>query len=207
MTDQNQQQTRKPTPEEDIRELYSRVAKLNDQVAALRNPAWGSEMGILPVGHPLYVGLKQPAEQERVRPSGPRAATSTADRIRVLGEVIGRIKNPSSGDSATEDAPAALVLAVLEDLLNEEQPADTEPTGAASDLREQSESWRRKAVRRALHVSKLQGTVQAVADLASEEITARTEWGDGYRACLTDLQEVLREFGQPPFTATVEETR
>jgi hypothetical protein len=62
-------------------------------------------------------------------------------------------------------------------------------------LRQESEAWRRKAVRRALAVSKLQGTIQAVTDLASEEITARTEWGDGYRAAIADLQEVLREFG------------
>lgn len=63
-------------------------------------------------------------------------------------------------------------------------------------LRQESEAWRRKAIRRALGISKLQGTIHAVTDLASEEITARTEWGDGYRAAIVDLQEVLREFGQ-----------
>ncbi|WP_107500216.1 hypothetical protein [Streptomyces swartbergensis] len=67
-------------------------------------------------------------------------------------------------------------------------------------LREQAEAWRRKAVRRAIRISKLQGTLQAVTDLASEEITARTEWGDGYRAAIADLQEVLREFGHLPVT-------
>ncbi|MEV7364284.1 hypothetical protein [Streptomyces sp. NPDC091299] len=74
-------------------------------------------------------------------------------------------------------------------------PAATE--AAEPDARQQAEAWRRKAVRRALKISKLQGTLAAVTDLASEQITARTEWGDGYRAALADLQEVLREF-EPP---------
>ncbi|GAB2718363.1 hypothetical protein [Streptomyces bullii] len=67
----------------------------------------------------------------------------------------------------------------------------------AADLRQQAERWRHKAIRRAIHISKLTGTLQAVTDLASEEITARTEWGDGYRAAIADLREVLREFGHP----------
>jgi hypothetical protein len=72
----------------------------------------------------------------------------------------------------------------------------------ATDLRQESEAWRRKAVRRAICISKLEGTIQAVTALASEEITARTEWGDGYRTALADLQDVLREFGhQPPAPA------
>lgn len=62
-------------------------------------------------------------EQQRVQPSGPHTTTSTADRIRVLREIIGRIKGQTSGDSATEDAPAALVLAALEDLLDEQRTA------------------------------------------------------------------------------------
>ncbi|MET7429595.1 hypothetical protein ABZT16_11435 [Streptomyces flaveolus] len=65
------------------------------------------------------------------------------------------------------------------------------------ELRQQAEGWRHKAVRRAIQISKLTGIIQAVTDLASEEITARTEWGDGYRAAIADLQEVLREFGHP----------
>jgi hypothetical protein len=60
MTDS--QQTRKSTPEEDIRELYHRTAKLNDIASALLAPAWGSEAGIIPVGHPLYVGEKPATE-------------------------------------------------------------------------------------------------------------------------------------------------
>ena len=119
MTDQTQQQTRKSTPEEDIRELFARTAKLNDAVSALLAPGWGSEVGIIPFDHPLHVGAKAAPERRQEQPSGPHPFTSTADRIKVLGEIIGRIKHPPSGDSATEDAPATLVLAVLEDLLAE----------------------------------------------------------------------------------------
>lgn len=123
MTDQTQQQIRKSTPEEDIRELYSRVAKLNDIASALLAPEWGSEVGIIPSDHPLYVGEKLVPEQAQVQPDQPRATTTASDRARVLKEIIGRIKNPTSGDSATEDAPATLVLAVLEDLLAEQETA------------------------------------------------------------------------------------
>lgn len=63
MTDS--QQTRKRTPEEDIRELYSRTAKLNDRVSALLAPSWGSENGILPTDHPLYVGENPSTAEEQ----------------------------------------------------------------------------------------------------------------------------------------------
>jgi hypothetical protein len=62
-------------------------------------------------------------------------------------------------------------------------------------LRADANAWRHKAIRRALAISRLRGTIDACTDLASEEITARTEWGDGYRAAIADLREVLREFG------------
>lgn len=58
-----------------------------------------------------------------------------------------------------------------------------------------AEVWRRKAVRRALRISKLEGTIQAVTDLANEEIPQGTDWSVGYRAALADLREVLKEFG------------
>ena len=58
------QQTRPPTPEEDIKVLYSRVAKLNDAVSALLAPEWGSEVGIISSAHPLYVKEKPTTEQE-----------------------------------------------------------------------------------------------------------------------------------------------
>lgn len=64
MTGETQQQTRNTTPEEDIRELYSRTAKLNDAISALLSPAWGSEAGIIPTDHPLYVGEEPLATQE-----------------------------------------------------------------------------------------------------------------------------------------------
>uniref|UniRef100_UPI001ABF052F hypothetical protein n=1 Tax=Streptomyces bobili TaxID=67280 RepID=UPI001ABF052F len=52
----NSQKTREMTPEENFRELYKRFAQLNDKVSAFLNPAWGSEMGIIPADHPLYQG-------------------------------------------------------------------------------------------------------------------------------------------------------
>lgn len=63
---------------------------------------------------------------------------------------------------------------------------------------QKAEVWRRKAVRRAIRISRLEGTIQAVTDLAGEEITDRGEWGAGYQACITDLREVLTEFGHLP---------
>ena len=50
------QQDRPMTPEENFRELYARVAKLNDSVSALMSPEWGAEAGLLPEGHPLHPG-------------------------------------------------------------------------------------------------------------------------------------------------------
>lgn len=61
-----------------------------------------------------------------------------------------------------------------------------------------AEVWRRKAVRRAIRISRLEGTIQAVTDLANEEIPQGTDWSVGYRAALADLREVLREFGHQP---------
>ena len=46
----------KPTLGEQINDLYGRVAKLNDQIAALLAPKWGAQMGILPEVHPLHPG-------------------------------------------------------------------------------------------------------------------------------------------------------
>ena len=51
--------------------------------------------------------------------------------------------------------------------------------------------WRRKAIRRGLAVSRLQGVIQALEELAAEEITHRGEWGNGYRDAQRDLLELL----------------
>jgi hypothetical protein len=63
---------------------------------------------------------------------------------------------------------------------------------------QEAEEWRHKAVRRAIRISRLEGTIQAVTDLANEEIPQGTDWSVGYRAALADLREVLREFGHQP---------
>jgi hypothetical protein len=88
MTDQPQQQIRKSTPEEDIRELFSRVAKLNDIASALLAPEWGSEAGIIPTGHPLHP-TQQFATLEVVRDEQtPGAIHELAAAVRDLTSAI-----------------------------------------------------------------------------------------------------------------------
>jgi hypothetical protein len=62
-------------------------------------------------------------------------------------------------------------------------------------LRADAETWRRKAISRALTISRLRGTIDALTDLADEPVTDPGPRGDGYRAAIVDLREVLREFG------------
>lgn len=83
---QTAEETIKPTLGEDITELFSRVAKLNDIASALLAPAWGSEQGIIPPGHPLYVGeLAAPAVV-----SSPLPDQTALDRVRALHQPIQR---------------------------------------------------------------------------------------------------------------------
>lgn len=81
-------------------------------------------------------------------------------------------------------------------------PAGTEETGGrtTADLEAAIAPWRRKAVRRAIAASRLQGVVQAVTELANEQVTNPGPWGDGYREALSDLRELLETLtpsGQP----------
>lgn len=121
---ENSQQTHPATPEEDIKVLYGRVAKLNDIASALLAPAWGSETGIIPADHPLYVGEKAAgeeqatpvkqradctelewAEQERARMERlytrecTRAETAEAERDQ-LREALGAALGRASADRA-----------------------------------------------------------------------------------------------------------
>ncbi|MET9909730.1 hypothetical protein ABZZ74_23495 [Streptomyces sp. NPDC006476] len=111
MTDQPQQQIRKSTPEEDIRELFSRVAKLNDIASALLAPEWGSEAGIIPTGHPLHP-TQQFATLEVVRDEQtPGAIHELAAAVRDLTSAI-RLEIADSqpddltGARTTPDNPA-----------------------------------------------------------------------------------------------------
>lgn len=96
---ENLQQMRKSTPEEDIRELFSRTAKLNDAVSALLAPGWGSEAGIIPADHPLYVGEKPPATASGYCPACGRGDVApTADeyeqqrhRAELLAATLGEV--------------------------------------------------------------------------------------------------------------------
>lgn len=70
-----------------------------------------------------------------------------------------------------------------------------QPMTGTDQLRADAETWRRKAIRRALTISRLRGTIDALTDLADEPVTDPGPRGDGYRAAIVDLREVLREFG------------
>jgi hypothetical protein len=88
MTDKTEQQNRPSTSAEDIRELFSRTAKLNDAVSALLAPAWGSEAGIIPADHPLHPA-RQSVELEVVRDDQlPGAMHELAAAIRDLTSTI-----------------------------------------------------------------------------------------------------------------------
>ncbi|WP_327592485.1 hypothetical protein [Streptomyces chartreusis] len=86
MTDS--QQNRPSTPEEDIKTLYGRVAKLDDITSALLSPAWGSEAGIIPTDHPLYVGENPAvADEEHGVPVDWQAITKRREReLKKVGE-------------------------------------------------------------------------------------------------------------------------
>lgn len=52
-------------------------------------------------------------------------------------------------------------------------------------------AWRRKAIQRAIRLSRYETALNAVRELAAEQVTTRSEWGDGYRDALRDLNELL----------------
>ncbi|WP_432136800.1 hypothetical protein [Streptomyces sp. bgisy154] len=99
------QQTRPATADEQFRKLFDRTAKLADQVSALLAPDWGSEVGIIPTGHPLYVGE---------RPPNPAATEATEPHVTVYGidvsewdrmwEVVRRIETAVTGWRAEDHA-------------------------------------------------------------------------------------------------------
>lgn len=61
------------------------------------------------------------------------------------------------------------------------------------------EAWRRRAIRRALALSRAHGLITAVCDLAHEDDEEMPgEHGDGYRQALADLREILTAFGHLP---------
>jgi hypothetical protein len=104
MNEQTQQQIRNTTPEEDIRELYSRVAELNDISSALLAPEWGSEVGIIPTGHPLYVGEKR-SDQEQDAPVDWQDVVKRREReLKTVGEARRRAEQQRDRLAATLDA-------------------------------------------------------------------------------------------------------
>ena len=116
MTDETQQQIRKSTPEEDIRVLFGRVAKLNDAMSALLDPEWGARAGILPDLHPLHPaqramplqamrGEQAPAEQEQAAPVDWQAVVKRREReLRTVGEARHRAEQQRDRLAGTLDA-------------------------------------------------------------------------------------------------------
>lgn len=98
------------------------------------------------------------------------------DAIKDLHATLGTLL----GTAGTADADR---LAALE----------TELAAARAEV----ETWRHKAVHRAIGISRLRGTLAAVLDLASEEVARADAWGGGYRAAQVDLREALLTFGYP----------
>ncbi|MFB8772128.1 hypothetical protein [Streptomyces broussonetiae] len=96
----NSQQTRPATPEEDIKALYGRVAKLNDAVSALLAPGWGSEAGIIPPGHPLHVSEQSAAAQEQGAPVDWKAVAERREReLKTVGEARHRAEKRAEAAS------------------------------------------------------------------------------------------------------------
>lgn len=62
---------------------------------------------------------------------------------------------------------------------------------SAQPVQTDEAAWRRKAIRRAIRLGRYETTLNAVRELAAEQVTARSEWGDGYRDALRDLNELL----------------
>ncbi len=85
---ENQQQIRPETVDEQLKKLFDRTAKLNDRVSALLAPEWGSEVGIIPADHPLYVGEKPDAgEGEQGAPVDWQAIVQRREReLKQVGE-------------------------------------------------------------------------------------------------------------------------
>lgn len=112
MTDQptTEEQVLKPTLGEDVTELFSRVAKLNDQMAAVLAPEWGARMGILPEGHPLHPEPPEadPEEQEQAASADWEAVARRREReLKQVGEARHRAEEELRRYTENESADAA----------------------------------------------------------------------------------------------------
>lgn len=85
MTDS--QQDRDLTAGEQFKMLLDRTAKLNDIASALLAPQWGSEVGIIPPDHPLYVGERPTEQREQGAPVDWQAIAGQREReLKKVGE-------------------------------------------------------------------------------------------------------------------------
>jgi hypothetical protein len=111
----NSQKIREMTPDENFRELYKRFAQLNNKVSALLNPAWGSETGLIPTGHPLYESEKPEETQEQDAPVDWRAVIQRRERdLKAVGEAHQKTVEERDG-AYRERAHLVALLAALTD--------------------------------------------------------------------------------------------
>ena len=58
----------------------------------------------------------------------------------------------------------------------------------------EAETWRRKAISRAVALGRAERAINAIAEMAAEEVTHPGAWGDGYRDAIKGLTELLEAF-------------
>lgn len=128
----NSQSDIKPTLGEQINDLFGRVAKLNDQMAAVLAPEWGAQMGLIAEGHPLHPG------------PGPEKTDTAQLAERIRAEVESEVYEyrertmfwPETG-GVTEEIARLATRGALK-ALDEAAPAATQAT-EAQNLREQND--------------------------------------------------------------------
>lgn len=120
-------------------DLYATLTDQNEAYDLEENGAIDEESRIrYDTVRDVVAGLRRMADEARgdetpTPAAAPQSPTPTDLRARVLREIIGRITGTSSGDSATEEVGAPWVLAVLEDLLAEQEAAaEAQQDGAQS---------------------------------------------------------------------------
>lgn len=110
MTDQptTKAQTIKPTLGEHVTELFARVAKLNDKMAAVLAPEWGARMGIIPEGHPLHPGATDTSPEEQSAPADWEAIARHREReLKRVGEARHRAEEELRRYTEAESADSA----------------------------------------------------------------------------------------------------
>jgi len=105
----NSQQNRPLTHDEQLTMLFDRTAKLNDRVSARLAPKWGSEAGIIPSDHPLYVGEGAVVEEQGAPVDWEAIARQRERELKAVGEQ----KHDAEGERDGAYRERAQLLALL----------------------------------------------------------------------------------------------